>query len=78
MSLHKILYLATDSSSVSAVHGRQTGRRTGGSDGKGSGCVPFLICILATDSSRVKAVRGRQTGGRTGGSDGKGSGCVLV
>ena len=76
MSLHKILYLATDSSSVSAVRGRQTGGRIGGSDGKGSGCVLFLICIL--DSSRVKAVRGWQTGGRTGGSDGKGSGCVLV
>ena len=59
-----VVFLATDSSRVKAVRGRQTGGRTGDSDGKGSGCVLFLIYIL--DSSRVKAVRGQQTGGRTG------------
>ena len=46
MSLHKILYLATDSS-VKAVRGRQTGGKTGGSDGKGSGCILFLILYFS-------------------------------
>ena len=59
-----VVFLATDSSRVKAVCGRQTGGRTEGSDGKGSGCVLFLICILATDSSRVKVAYDQQIGGR--------------